>query len=50
MSQIIINGERKEAVLVKKAEIMGHDLTLLEGNSFNYPITSRYTTSRNTPA
>lgn len=37
MSQIVFNGERKEAVLVKKADIIGHDLTLLEEEQFQLP-------------
>ena len=37
MSQIIMNGERKEAVLVKKADVIGHDLTLLEEEQFQLP-------------
>ena len=37
MSQIVLNGERKEAILVKKADIIGHDLTMLEEEQFQLP-------------
>lgn len=37
MSQIVMNGTRKEAVLVNKTDILGHDLTILEEEQFQLP-------------
>ena len=37
MSEIVMDGERKEPVLVKKMDIIGHDLTLLEEEQFQLP-------------
>ena len=37
MSHIVMDGERKEAVLVRKADIIGHDLTILEEERLQLP-------------
>ena len=40
MSEIILNGTRKEVVLVNKKDILGHDLTILEEEEFQPHIAS----------
>ena len=37
MSHIVMDGEMKEAVLVKKADVIGHDLTILEEEQLQLP-------------